>query len=224
MNHLWPTILAGLLAVTAAVPATVTSPPAANAPAAGTSADHAPVGGRSVGAVAGRAPVGGQSAQAADRALVGGQSAATGVEVLSVRGAGPYRIGARLDRLTAAGLIDWTAAGCAGVVHAGVTGAWAGKIMLAFRDGRLVSVGTATVPPRSPAGASVGMSFADLERIYGRRGALIRNDAGDAEAYLVRFGSRAELYTSHPIRSGVGYYEAGVASYVESGFRHRPSC
>ncbi|MGW4154229.1 hypothetical protein ACWEDF_13875 [Micromonospora chersina] len=211
MNHLWPTILAGLLAVTAAVPATVTSPPAANAPAAGASADHAPVGGRSVGAVAGRAPV-------------GGQSAATRVEVLSVRGAGPYRIGARLDRLTAAGLIDWTAPGCAGVVHAGVTGAWAGKIMLAFRDGRLVSVGTATVPPRSPAGASVGMSFADLERIYGRRGALIRNDAGDAEAYLVRFGSRAELYTSHPIRSGVGYYEAGVASYVESGFRHRPSC
>ncbi|GGR91176.1 hypothetical protein GCM10010169_39360 [Micromonospora fulviviridis] len=206
MNHLWSTILAGLLALTAAVPTTVTAPPAAGAPAARATTDRAPAG----GAVAGRAPL-------------GGPATVTQVEVLSVRGAGPYRIGARLDRLAAAGLIDWTAPGCAGVVHAGATGAWAGKIMLAFRFGRLVSVGTATVPPRSPAGASVGMSFADLERIYGRRGALIRNDAGDAEAYLVRFGSRAELFTSHPIRSGVGYYEAGIASYVESGFRH-PSC
>ncbi|MFG3599601.1 hypothetical protein [Micromonospora chersina] len=211
MNHLWSTILAGLLALTAAVPATGTAPPAAGAPAARTTTDRAPVGGPSAGAVTGRA-------------LLGGPATATEVDVLSVRGAGPYRIGTRLDRLAAAGLIDWTAPGCAGVMHAGVTGAWAGKIMLAFRFGRLVSVGTATVPPRSPAGASVGMSFADLERIYGRRGALIRNDAGDAEAYLVRFGSRAELFTSHPIRSGVGYYEAGIASYVESGFRHRPSC
>ncbi|MEU9828641.1 hypothetical protein [Micromonospora chersina] len=197
MNRLSSTVLTGLLALAAAVPVTVAAPASAAAPAAGTTADRAPMGGRPTVAA---------------------------VEVLGVRGAGPYRIGARLDRLTAAGLIDWTAPGCAGVVHAGVTGAWAGKIILAFRDGRLVSVGTATVPPRSPAGASVGMSFADLERIYGRRGALIRNDAGDAEAYLVRFGSRVELFTSHPIRSGVGYYEAGMASYVESGFRHRPSC
>lgn len=149
---------------------------------------------------------------------------APAAEVLSVRGAGPYRIGARLDRLSAAGLIDWTAPGCAGVVAAGATGAWAGVIMLAFRNGRLVSVGTATVPPRSPAGASVGMSFAELERIYGRRGALIRNDAGDAEAYLVRFGSRVELYTGHPIRPGVGWYEAGLASHVERAFRRGPSC
>ncbi|MFI7284865.1 hypothetical protein ACIBOV_31880 [Micromonospora chersina] len=225
MNQLWPTILAGLLAVTAAVPATVTSPPAAGAAAARATAGQAPVGGRPAGAVADRAPVTGPSARAdAGHTPVGGPATGTRVEVLSVRGAGPYRMGARLDRLAAAGLVDWTAPGCAGVVHAGATGAWAGKIVLAFRDGRLVSVGTATVPPRSPAGASVGMSFADLERIYGRRGALIRNDAGDAEAYLVRFGSRVELFTGHPIRPGVGYYEAGLASYVERGFRQGPSC
>ncbi|WNM39915.1 hypothetical protein RMN56_00740 [Micromonospora halotolerans] len=197
MNRLWPTILAGLLALATVAPVTA-APASAGVPAGRATADPAPA-----------APVGASAAE---------------VEVLSVRGAGPYRIGVRLDRLAAAGLIDWTAAGCAGVQYAGVTGAWAGKIMLAFRDGRLVSVGTATVPPRSPAGASVGMSFAELERIYGRRGALIRNDAGDAEAYLVRFGSRVELFTGHPIRPGVGFYEAGVASHVERAFRQGTSC
>ncbi|MER6594105.1 hypothetical protein ABT214_20080, partial [Micromonospora purpureochromogenes] len=146
------------------------------------------------------------------------------VDLLSVRGAGPFRIGASLTRLSTAGLIDWTAAGCAGVVHAGVTGDWAGKILLAFRDGRLVSVGTATAPPRSPAGASVGMSFAELAEVYGRRGEFISNDAGDATAYLVRFGSRVELFTGHPIRPGVGWFEAGRADFVERGFRQGQSC
>lgn len=76
-------------------------------------------------------------------------------QVLSVHGARAYRIGVSLAALTAAGRLDWTAPGCGGVVHAGATGSWAGVLMLAFRDGRLVAVGTATAPPRSPAGAMV---------------------------------------------------------------------
>ncbi|MFG3554641.1 hypothetical protein ACGGAQ_09635 [Micromonospora sp. NPDC047557] len=145
-------------------------------------------------------------------------------QVLSVGGAGVYRIGASLAALTAAGRIDWTAPGCGTVVNAGVTGSWAGVLLLAFRDGRLVEVGTATAPPQSPAGARVGMSFAELEAIYGPRGSLIRNDAGDAEAYLVRVGSRVELFTGHPIRPGVGYFQVGPASYVERNFRQGVSC
>ncbi|WP_243706062.1 hypothetical protein [Micromonospora sp. KC721] len=145
------------------------------------------------------------------------------VDLMSVRGAGPFRIGARLDDLSAAGLIDWTASDCAGVVRAGVTGTWAGVILLAFRSGRLVEIGTATAPPRSPAGAAVGMSFAQLEEIYGPRGELIANDAGTASAYLVRVGARVELFTGHPIRSGVGYFQVGPASFVERAFR-RGAC
>ncbi|MEU4528981.1 hypothetical protein AB0F49_12195 [Micromonospora ureilytica] len=145
-------------------------------------------------------------------------------EVLSVRGAGVYRIGASLAALTRNGHVGWTAPGCDGVVRTGVTGSWAGVLLLAFRDGRLVEVGTATAPPRSPAGASVGMSFDELEAIYGRRGSLIRNDAGDAEAYLVRVGSRVELFTGHPIRPGVGYFQVGPASFVERNFRHGAAC
>ncbi|WCN83648.1 hypothetical protein [Micromonospora sp. LH3U1] len=145
-------------------------------------------------------------------------------QVLSVGGAGAYRIGVSLAALTAAGHIDWVAPGCGGVVHAGATGSWAGVLVLAFRGGRLVEVGTATAPPRSPAGAAVGMSFAELEEIYGRRGSLIRNDAGDAGAYLVRVGSRVELFTGHPIRPGVGYFQVGPASFVERNFRQGPAC
>ncbi|MEU8420543.1 hypothetical protein AB0C15_06685 [Micromonospora sp. NPDC048835] len=145
-------------------------------------------------------------------------------QVLGVAGAGVYRIGASLAALTANGHIDWTAPGCGSVVHAGATGSWAGVLLLAFENDRLVEVGTATAPPRSPAGAAVGMSFAELEAIYGRRGSLIRNDAGDAEAYLVRVGSRVELFTGHPIRPGVGYFQVGPASFVERNFRQGPSC
>ncbi|MEU8312405.1 hypothetical protein [Micromonospora sp. NPDC048887] len=198
MNRLASTVLAALLALAAAVPVAA---PAASA---------APVRTAATGGDAGTP--------------VRARSAVPENAVLSVRGAGPFRIGARLDRLVAAGLIDWTAPGCPGVVHAGVTGSWAGAILLAFRDGRLVSVGTATAPPRSPAGGSVGMSFAELERVYGPRGSMIPNDAGDAEAYLVRFGSRVELFSDHPIRPGAGYYEAGLASYVERGFRQGCCC
>src|SRR4051812_39982366 len=75
----------------------------------------------------------GATAGAADRA-----PAVSSDTVLSVRGAGPYRIGARQQRLADAGLLDWVAGqpGC-NVVHAGATGDWAGVILLAFRDGRL---------------------------------------------------------------------------------------
>jgi hypothetical protein len=144
--------------------------------------------------------------------------------VLSIRGAGPYRIGARLQALQEAGLIDWVAPpqSC-DVVFTGVTGAWSGALILAFRAGRLVEVGTATAPPRSPAGASVGMSWSQLEDIYGSRGHLIRNADGE-QAYLVRMGPRVELYTGHPIRSGVGYFQAGLGDFVLRNFMGKPVC
>ncbi|MCA2214218.1 hypothetical protein [Jidongwangia harbinensis] len=144
--------------------------------------------------------------------------------VLSVEGAGPYRIGARQEVLAAAGLLDWVAPqpGC-DVVHAGATGDWAGVILLAFRNGRLVEVGTATTPPTSPAGASVGMSWSQLEDIYGSRGDLVHNPAGE-QGYAVRIGSRVELYTGHPIRAGVGYFQVGPANFVLRNFVRGPAC
>ncbi|WP_323373733.1 hypothetical protein [Plantactinospora alkalitolerans] len=144
--------------------------------------------------------------------------------VLSVRGAGPYRIGARLQGLQEAGLIDWVAPPqeC-DVVFTGVTGDWSGVLILAFRAGRLVEVGTATAPPRSPVGASVGMGWSQLEDVYGGRGRLIYNNDGE-QAYVVRIGSRVELYTGHPIRDGVGYFQAGPANFVLKNFMGESVC
>lgn len=218
MNRLPSIVLAGTLALAAVTPALHPAPASARPLAAAETATVSP--GTVRAATAMTAPAG----AAVRPATVHRGVVSDGVEVLSVRGAGPFRIGARLDRLSAAGLIDWSVELCGGMVHAGVTGEWAGKILLAFRHGRLVEVGTATVPPRSPAGAAVGMSFAELEEIYGPRGSMIRNDAGDASAYLVRFGNRVELYTGHPIRSGVGYYAAGRADYTERTFREGGTC
>ncbi|MEH0825518.1 MULTISPECIES: hypothetical protein [unclassified Micromonospora] len=226
MNRLPSTVLAGALALGVAVPAL--AGPAAARPATEAPSGTAAAEGRSV--AAGLFPGGVVAVASGPRAdrrhptEAAVHQAVGGVDLLSVRGAGPFRIGASLARLSAAGLIDWTADSCAGVVHTGVTGEWAGKTILTFRQGRLVAVGTATAPPRSPAGASVGMSFAELEEIYGPRGELIRNDAGDDTAYLVRFGSRVELFTGHPIRSGVGWFEVGRADFVERGFRQGRSC
>ncbi|MEH1013447.1 hypothetical protein V6U90_10070 [Micromonospora sp. CPCC 206060] len=150
---------------------------------------------------------------------------ATGEPVLSVRGTGPYRIGVTLDRLTAAGLVTdvWSYPGCDDVVDSGATGEWAGVILLRFRAGRLAEIGTATVPPRSPAGAAVGMSFAELEEVYGQHGELIRSDDGRT-GYLVRIGQRVELFTDHPIRPGVGYFQVGPAHFVERTFRTGAAC
>ena len=155
---------------------------------------------------------------------VAAPASAASTEVLSVRGAGPYRIGAGQQALADAGLLTGIAAqpGCP-IVRAGATGDWAGKILLAFRNGRLAEVGTATVPPRSPSGASVGMSWAELESIYGRRGHLIHNDAGDP-AYVVRKGARVELFTGHPIRAGAGYFQTGPANFLLPNFRHGAPC
>ncbi|MBO4207755.1 hypothetical protein [Micromonospora echinofusca] len=150
---------------------------------------------------------------------------ATGEPVLSVRGAGPYRIGMSLDRLAAAGLVTdvWSYPGCDDVVGSGATGEWAGVILLRFRAGRLADIGTATRPPRSPAGAAVGMEFSELEEIYGRRGELVRSASGQT-GYLVRVGQRVELFTDHPIRSGVGYFQVGPADFVERTFRTGTAC
>ncbi|MGK5443699.1 hypothetical protein ACSNN7_18025 [Micromonospora sp. URMC 105] len=227
MNRLSSALLAGALALGAVVPALAgpaAARPATEAPS-GTAAVPVAAGARSAaGLPAAGAVAPGSLSDRRHPAEVAAHQAAGPVELLSVRGAGPFRIGASLARLSAAGLIDWTADGCPGVVHTGVTGEWAGKIILAFRHGRLVAIGTATAPPRSPAGASVGMFFAELEEIYGPRGELIRNDAGDDTAYLVRFGSRVELFTGHPIRAGVGWFEVGRADFVERGFRQGRSC
>lgn len=155
------------------------------------------------------APAGRAAASAGPTCRPGGS--AEGQFVLSVRGTGPYRIGASEQRLAGLGLIDYwgqPAPNTTGIFYAGATGGYAGAIILTFRNHRLVEISTATSSVVSPAGAMVGMSFAELERIYRHRGRLIHNSAG-SPAYLVPHGRMVELFGAHPIRPGVGTFTVG---------------
>ncbi|MFC7277687.1 hypothetical protein ACFQS1_27165 [Paractinoplanes rhizophilus] len=157
------------------------------------------------------------SAVAAPRAAT---PAVAADHVLTVLGAGPYRIGTSLSRLTEAGLIDWvTGPDAAGAQLAGSAGSWSGELMLTFHHGFLVVVETATGSVRTAAGARVGMSFAEVEAIYHGYGKLITNDQGNT-AYLVPVGPMALLFGDHPIRPGVGSIQAGPAWILRPAFRN----
>src|SRR5690349_13810103 len=70
------------------------------------------------------------SAVAAPRAAT---PAVAADHVITVLGAGPYRFGASLNRLTAAGLIGWvTGPDAAGTQLAGSAGSWSGELVLTF--------------------------------------------------------------------------------------------
>lgn len=148
-----------------------------------------------------------------------GRTAKPACARMSVDGAGPYRMGIDLRVLTEAGLVDGIVRrpGVANIVDAGATGTWSGRILLVFRDNRLVDIGTATSAVCSPAGATVGMSFKQVATIYGGRGEFLTNKDG-SRGYVVRFGDRVELFSDHPIRSGVGAFSVGEADYTEQHF------
>jgi hypothetical protein len=157
------------------------------------------------------------SAVAAPRAAT---RAVAADHVITVLGAGPYRMGTSLNRLTAAGLIDWvTGPDAAGAQLAGSAGSWSGELILTFHHGFLVVVETATGSVRTAAGARVGMSFAEVESIYHGYGKLITNDQGDT-AYVVPVGPMALLFGDHPIRPGVGSIQAGPAWILLPAFRN----
>ena len=157
------------------------------------------------------------SAVAAPRAAT---PAVAADHVITVLGAGPYRFGTSLDRLTAAGLIDWvTGPDAAGTQLAGSAGSWSGELVLTFHHGVLVVVETATGSVRTAAGARVGMSFAEVESIYHGYGKLITNDQGST-AYVVAAGPMVLLFGDHPIRPGVGSIQAGPYWIVLPAFRN----
>lgn len=140
--------------------------------------------------------------------------------VITVLGAGPYRFGASLNRLTAAGLIDWvTGPDVAGAQLAGSAESWSGELVLTFHHGFLVVVETATGSVRTTAWARVGMSFAEVESIYHGYGELITNDQGRT-AYVVPVGPMVLLFGDHPIRPGVGSIQSGPAWILLPAFRN----
>ncbi|MET3421096.1 hypothetical protein BJ973_000308 [Actinoplanes tereljensis] len=138
--------------------------------------------------------------------------------MITVRGAGPFRMGVGLERLSSAGLLSWvTDPDSAGVQLAGSAGAWAGELVLTFHRGVLMVLETDTSAVRTAAGARVGMSFAEVENIYRGYGELINNDQGRT-AYVVPAGHMVILLSDHPIRPGVGSIQAGPLCIILQAF------
>ncbi|GAA3336525.1 hypothetical protein GCM10020358_09020 [Amorphoplanes nipponensis] len=134
--------------------------------------------------------------------------------VLTVLGAGPYRLGGRLAPLVAAGLVTEPAAPDAdGRQVVTSLGDWPGELLLTFIGGRLAVLETATDAVRTAVGARVGMSFDQVDRLYHGAGRLLTTADG-GPAYLVRYGPLVMVFGDHPIRPGVGAITTGPARIV----------
>lgn len=112
--------------------------------------------------------------------------------VLSVDGIGPYRLGtgATLDQLQGTGVLTSVANGgeaCPQHFGAQGTGQYTG-IRLWFLPDRKLDFVIARAPTiRTPSGARVGNTLAELQTIYGSRGEVLT--VGGAKAYIVRVAS-----------------------------------
>lgn len=148
---------------------------------------------------------------------LGAPYVAAGDHVITVVGAGPYRIGRSLARLAQAGLLGWvTGPDEAGTRLAGPAGEWRGELELTFRHNVLAIVRTEAGSVRTPAGARVGMPFAEVQRIYGGDGWPTTDDEG-RNGYVVAIGPMALVLDSHPSRPEVGSIRSGPARLVLAG-------
>ncbi|BCY09452.1 hypothetical protein [Actinoplanes sp. L3-i22] len=140
--------------------------------------------------------------------------AAAADHVLTVLGAGPYRIGGSLDRLVTAGLITEPSAPDAnGAQVATSLGDWPGELLLTFYHGRLAVLDTSAGTVRTAAGARVGMSFDQVDALYHGTGRLITGTGGST-AYVLCYPPMAMVFGDHPIRPGVGSITVGPAWLV----------
>ncbi|HZN76817.1 MAG TPA: hypothetical protein VFC00_34760 [Micromonosporaceae bacterium] len=112
--------------------------------------------------------------------------------VLSVNGIGPFTLGtgATLDQLQATGQIASVGDGgeaCPQFFGAQGNGPWSG-VRLWFRPDRTLDFVIARDQAiRTPSGAHVGSTLAELQSIYGSRGEVLTS--GSAKAYIVRVAS-----------------------------------
>ncbi len=149
--------------------------------------------------------------------------------VMSADGVGPYKIGARVEELRKSGLLGELdpvdAKRCPELYYAAAGGKYEGTFLLVIRHQVLVQLGTGPdVRVRIPDGtAATAGSWREVRRIYGKRGAMIKDSEGK-QGFLARDGDRVMLFSGHPIRPGIGYITVGMADYVEHVFRTGKSC
>jgi hypothetical protein len=149
------------------------------------------------------------------------------VIVFAADGIGGYTIGASLSDLTARGLITHTvdSASCADTKSADTTGAYAGKVSLTFRGGKLSAVRTTSPTYVTPAGAKVGLTLTALQSIYGDLGQVITGQLGN-KAYSVRVAATqlALVFVLDQTNTTVASISGGEAQPLEDAVRTGAGC
>ncbi|HEY3007514.1 MAG TPA: hypothetical protein VGJ63_05540 [Micromonosporaceae bacterium] len=163
------------------------------------------------------APTGSTSAPAPASATPTGSAPA--VLEFTVDGAGPYRLGAMLADLQAAGQLDEvaTAAACPGNTTARGTGTWEGIRLSFHSDGELYLAVNRSPSIPTPSGAWLGTTLAQLKSIYkGIPGQDLKR--GTANAHLVTTMSGRGILFELDSGKKVVSMAAAQAGYLKSSF------
>jgi hypothetical protein len=149
------------------------------------------------------------------------------VIVFAADGIGGYTIGASLTDLTTRGLVTHVvdSPSCADAKTADATGAYAGKVSLTFRGGKLSAVHTTSSAYVTPSGAKVGLALTALQNIYGDLGQVITGQLGN-KAYSVRASATqlAVVFFLDQTNSTVASISAGDAQPLEDTARTGAGC
>jgi hypothetical protein len=148
--------------------------------------------------------------------------------VFAADGIGAYIIGTGLSDLSARSLLTKIVESptCENAASAEGTGRYSGKLTLAFRDGRLVSVHTRSTDWITPSGAKVGMTLTELKDIYGSRGVLLTGNLGN-QAFSVRVPATALAIVFHldlATKTKVDSMAGGEAQALEDAVKFGEGC
>jgi hypothetical protein len=147
--------------------------------------------------------------------------------VFAADGIGGYTIGVSLTDLTARGLVTHTADSptCFDTKSADATGAYAGKVSLTFRGGKLSAVHTTSTAYVTPSGAKVGLTLTALQNIYGDLGQVITGQLGN-KAYSVRAPATqlALVFFLDQTNTTVASISGGEAQPLEDAARTGAGC
>lgn len=149
-------------------------------------------------------------------------------KVFATNGIGPYGIGKSLADLDSKGLVTglFDSPICPGVKIGESTGAYAGKLRLAFgADGKLWYIDTNATDLQTPSGGKIGMTIAALKALYGSKGTVIPKSGPNIGGLLVKVSGSTLGIVFLEDNAGKAYsMSAGPVDMIESFAKGGEGC
>jgi hypothetical protein len=146
--------------------------------------------------------------------------------IFAADGIGPYQLGRDLAALDAQGLVTdlFNSPICPGVKIGESTGAYAGKLRLAFAsNGKLWYIDTSSEDYQTPSGGKIGMTIVALKALYGSKGTVIPKSGPNIGGLLVPAGALGIVFLGDG--AGKAYsMSAGPLEVVESFAKGGEGC